>query len=81
MPVVVVPQILLCGLFVARDRMNDILEAVSDVLPLTFSVDALQEIAANTEATGQLWQDAGVMVAIVLGVLVLASMTLRRRTA
>lgn len=81
MPVVVVPQILLCGLFVARDRMNEALEAVSNVLPLTFSVDALQEIATNTEPTDQLWVDAGVIVAIVLAVLVLASLTLRRRTA
>ena len=81
MPVVVVPQILLCGLFVARERMNDALEAVSNVLPLTFSVDALQEIATNTEPTDQLWMDAGVIVAIVLAVLVLASLTLRRRTA
>lgn len=81
MPVVVVPQVLLCGLFVARDRMNEVLEAVSNVLPLTFSVDALQEIATNTEPTDQLWRDAGVIVAIVLAVLVLASLTLRRRTA
>jgi ABC-2 type transport system permease protein len=81
MPVVVVPQILLCGLFVARDRMNEVLEAVSNVLPLTFSVDALQEVATNTEPTDQLWMDAGVIVAIVLAVLVLASLTLRRRTA
>lgn len=81
MPVVVVPQILLCGLFVARDRMNEVLESISNVLPLTFSVDALQEIAANAEATDQLWLDAGTMMAVVLGVLVLASLTLRRRTA
>ncbi|HEY8753352.1 MAG TPA: ABC transporter permease [Arthrobacter sp.] len=81
MPVVVVPQILLCGLFVARDRMNEALEAVSNVLPLTFSVDALQQIATNTEPTDQLWMDAGVILAIVLAVLVLASLTLRRRTA
>jgi ABC-2 type transport system permease protein len=81
MPVVVVPQILLCGLFVARERMNEALEAVSNVLPLTFSVDALQEIATNSEPTDQLWMDAGVIVAIVLAVLVLASLTLRRRTA
>jgi len=81
MPVVVVPQILLCGLFVARDRMNDVLEAISNVLPLTFSVDALQEIAAHAEATERLWQDAGIMAAISLGVLILAALTLRRRTA
>ncbi|WP_426006797.1 ABC transporter permease [Paenarthrobacter sp. NyZ202] len=81
MPVVVVPQILLCGLFVARDRMNDVLEAISGVLPLTFSVDALREIAGNTEPTDTMWQDTMVMGGIVVVVLVLASLTLRRRTS
>ncbi|MBG6223622.1 ABC-2 type transport system permease protein [Arthrobacter sp. CAN_A2] len=81
MPVVVLPQILLCGLFVAREQMNGVLEAVSNVLPLTFSVDALQEIAAHAEATSAMWQDAAVMAVIVLGILVLASLTLRRRTS
>jgi ABC-2 type transport system permease protein len=80
MPVGVVPQILLCGLFVARDRMNEVLEAISNVLPLTFSVDALREVAENAEATELMWQDVSVMATIVLGVLVLASLTLRRQT-
>jgi ABC-2 type transport system permease protein len=80
MPVVVVPQILLCGLFVARDRMNEVLEAISNVLPLTFSVDALREVAENAEATDLMWQDVSVMGTIVLAVLVLASLTLRRQT-
>lgn len=81
MPVVVVPQILLCGLFVARDRMNEWLEAVSNVLPLTFSVDALLEIAGNADATQAMWADVAVMAAIVLAVLLIASLTLRRSTA
>ncbi|MHA7275890.1 ABC transporter permease [Arthrobacter sp. Hz1] len=81
MPVVVVPQILLCGLFVARDRMNEVLEAVSNVLPLTFSVDALLEIAAHTDATQAMWNDVLSLALIVLAVLTLASFTLRRNTA
>lgn len=80
MPVVVVPQILLCGLFVARSRMNGFLEALSNLLPLTFSVDALQEIAGNSAATAAMWQDVGIMASVVLAVLVLAAMTLRRST-
>ncbi len=52
------PQILLCGLFVARDDMNEVLEAIAGVLPLTFSVDALKEIAGNADATSVMWQDA-----------------------
>lgn len=80
MPVVVVPQILLCGLFVARERMNDVLENISNVMPLTFSVDALKEIAGNSEATRVMWDDATTIGIIVLVVLVLASLTLRRQT-
>ncbi|MDQ6751989.1 MAG: ABC transporter permease [Actinomycetota bacterium] len=81
MPVVVVPQILLCGLFVARDQMNSVLGAISNVLPLSYSVDALQEIARHTDATSALWTDVLVAAAFVVVVLVLASLTLRRRTA
>jgi ABC-2 type transport system permease protein len=81
MPVVVVPQILLCGLFVDTKHMNSVLESISNLLPLTFSVDALKEIATNAEATQAMWQDAGIIAAIVVGVLVLASFTLRRRTS
>ena len=35
MPAVVLPQILLCGLFVPRPALPDVLEAISDVLPLS----------------------------------------------
>ncbi|MBE0008542.1 MULTISPECIES: ABC transporter permease [unclassified Arthrobacter] len=81
MPVVVVPQILLCGLFVARDRMNEVLEAVSNILPLTFSVDALLEVAGNVDATDAMWNDVAVLSLIVVAVLTLASLTLRRSSA
>nr|WP_081710051.1 ABC transporter permease [Arthrobacter sp. 35W] len=80
MPVVVVPQILLCGLFVQRGQMNSVLEAISNVMPLSYSVDALQEIAANTEATSAMAADLVVMAAFVVVVLLLASLTLRRRS-
>ena len=44
MPAVVIPQILLCGLFVARDDLPDVLHAVSDVLPLSYAVDGMQRL-------------------------------------
>lgn len=81
MPVVVIPQILLCGLFVPRDHMNDVFEAISDWMPLTYSVNALQEIAKNTDPTQTMWRDFGIMAAIVLGLLVLASFTLPRKSS
>ena len=44
MPLIVLPQALLCGLFVARDQMIGWLQAISDAFPLTYAVEALTEV-------------------------------------
>jgi ABC-2 type transport system permease protein len=80
MPVVVIPQILLCGLFAARDQMAGWLQAISDALPMTYSVQALQEVGAHAQATNTLWRDLGIVVGCVVLALTLAAATLRRRT-
>jgi ABC-2 type transport system permease protein len=81
MPAFVFPQLLLCGLFVARDQMAGWLEAISNVLPLTYAFDALDRVASG----GGLGADGRVDVAVVIGVtlvaLALGAATLRRRTA
>ncbi len=80
MPIVVIPQLLLCGLFVPRDQMVGWLQAVSNILPMTYSVEALQEVGAHAEATGLLWRDLGIVVGAVVIALTLAAATLRRRS-
>jgi ABC-2 type transport system permease protein len=80
MPVVVVPQILLCGLFVARDQMAGWLQAISDAMPMTYAVEALQEVGASADPTNKLWRDLGIVVGCVVVALVLAAATLRRRS-
>lgn len=79
-PVVVIPQILLCGLFVARDQMANWLEWISNVLPLTYAVDALQQVAEHPAATAAMWRDLAVVVSFSALALGLGSATLRRTT-
>ncbi len=79
MPVVVIPQILLCGLFVPRERLPDLLEVISNVLPLSYAVDAMQGLTRTAE-TGEVWADLGVVVAFALAGLAVGALTLRRRT-
>lgn len=79
MPAFVLPQVLLCGLFVPRPSMPDVLEAVSDVLPLSYAVDAMQELVASTDA-GAVWADVAVVACFALAALGLGAATLRRRT-
>ena len=80
LPVVVIPQLFLCGLFVARDQMAGWLQAISNVMPMTYAVEALQEVGAHADATARLWRDFGVVVGCVVLALTLAAATLRRRT-
>jgi ABC-2 type transport system permease protein len=80
LPVVVVPQILLCGLFVPRGQMAGWLQGVSDVLPLTYAVQALIRVGSSASAGATLWRDVVIVAAAALVALVLAAATLRRRT-
>ncbi len=80
MPAVVVPQMLLCGLLIPRDQLPAVLEAISDVLPLSYAVDAMQQLVTSTE-TAEVWQDLAIVAAFAIGVLALGAATLRRRTA
>lgn len=79
MPAVVVPQILLCGLLVPRDRMPAVLGAIGDVLPLSFAVDAMTALS-RTDDTAQVWRETAVVAAFALALLALGAATLRRRT-
>ncbi|MDT9680882.1 ABC transporter permease [Streptomyces sp. TRM76323] len=80
MPAVVFPQLLLCGLFAPRDRMHPALEAVSDVLPMSYAVDGMNEVLHHAEVTGAFLRDVLVVAACALLVLALGAATLRRRT-
>ena len=79
MPLFVLPQILLCGLFVPREAMPAVLEAVSDVLPLSYAVDAMQELVGSAD-DGAVGRDVAVVLAFALAALGLGAGTLRRRT-
>ena len=79
LPALVFPQVLLCGLFVPRDTLPDVLHAVSDVLPLSYAVDAMTHLTRGTD-TGTVWTDLVVVASFAVGALGLGAATLRRRT-
>jgi ABC-2 type transport system permease protein len=81
MPAVVLPQILLCGLFVARDQMATWLRVIAAVLPLTYAYDALARTAANHIDDVWFAVDCLVVVGSIALAIALGAATLRRRTA
>jgi len=80
MPAFVLPQFLLCGLLVPRDRMADVLRAVSDVLPLSYAVDAMRDLTVQEGVDAATWGDLSVVGLSIVLALGLGAATLRRRT-
>jgi ABC-2 type transport system permease protein len=80
MPVVVMPQAFLCGLFVARDQMARFLELVSNVLPLTYAVDAMKRVTASSAIDADVVRDLVIIAGASVLALLLGALTLRRQT-
>jgi ABC-2 type transport system permease protein len=79
MPAFVLPQILLAGLLVPRERMARALEVASDFLPLTYAYDALARATAD-DLGSRLALDVTVLSGCIVLALILGATTLRRRT-
>ena len=77
-PLIIVPQIFLCGVIWPVEQMPDYLQWLSAVLPLTYAVDGLREIML----AGKSLLDVGFELAVLAGFTVvtsiLAAIVLRR---
>jgi len=80
MPAFVLPQALLCGLVVARADMTPVLRWLSDVLPLSYAVDAMQRISASASWTAAIGADIAIILAFTAAALVGGALTLRRQS-
>jgi ABC-2 type transport system permease protein len=80
MPAFILPQILLCGLIVAREDMAEWLQWISALLPFTYAYVALDRAASTEPLGGRFWLDVVVVVGVTMLALALGAATLRRRT-
>lgn len=80
LPAFVLPQFLLCGLLVPRDTLPTVLRYVSDVLPLSYAVDAMRTITTDANGTSDVLGDIGIVIGFVVLLIALGAATLRRRT-
>jgi ABC-2 type transport system permease protein len=80
MPAIVMPQILLCGLFAPRESMAPVLEWLSNVMPLSYAVDALESVTRSNELDAVLIRNLVIVAGSGVLALILGAATLRRRT-
>ncbi|MBV8861242.1 MAG: ABC transporter permease [Mycobacterium sp.] len=79
-PLVMAPQLFLAGIIVPRDVMSTWLQWISNVLPASYALEALQQVGKHSQLTGVAVRDIVVVLGFAIAALCLAAATLRRRT-
>ena len=77
-PMVFVPQVFLSGIFLPIHEMPGYLEVIARFLPLTYAVEALQDIMLRGESLGGVVPEMGVLVGFAAALLALAAITVKR---
>ena len=80
-PLIIVPQIFLCGLLWPVNQMPNYLQWLAKFLPLTYGVDGIRALMLQGQNLTDIGKDVGVLAAYAVGLMILASLTLRRGTA
>ncbi|GAA4145391.1 ABC transporter permease [Leifsonia shinshuensis] len=80
MPLIVFPQILLGGIFIPRDQLPDGLRQISDWLPLSHAVDALNAVSTNSHDAAYIGGQLLIIGAFAVAAVVVGALTLQRRT-
>jgi ABC-2 type transport system permease protein len=79
-PVVIIPQLLLCGLLIPREELPAGLHAISDLMPLSYAVDGMHHLTREAAVGHWFWIDVAIVLAFAAGALLAGAVTLRRRT-
>ncbi|OGN96148.1 MAG: ABC transporter permease [Chloroflexi bacterium RBG_13_51_18] len=79
-PLIIVPQIFLSGLFIQTSQLPYVLEWISKFLPLTYGVEGIKALMQQGQSLLDIGKDIGILAAFAAGFLVLASLTLRQKS-
>jgi ABC-2 type transport system permease protein len=77
-PIVIIPQIMLCGVFWPVQSVPEFLRPISYVLPLTYASDALREILLKGSPLSQIVPDFLFLGAFFIFMFIAASFMLKR---
>jgi len=79
MPAIVLPQFLICGFFIAREHMAILLQWMANVMPLSYSVDAMKQITLHASRNSIFFKDMAIVIIYIFAVLILGTITIRRQ--
>jgi ABC-2 type transport system permease protein len=79
-PLIILPQMFLCGLLWPMEQMPNYLQWIAKFLPLTYGIEGIRALMLEGKDLVNIGKDIGVLAAYAVGLSVLASLTLRRGT-
>ncbi len=77
-PLVIVPQMFLCGILWPVEQMPDYLRWIAKFMPLTYGVDGIRALMLDGKRLLDVGQDVAILAGYAVGVAVLAALTIRR---
>jgi ABC-2 type transport system permease protein len=78
-PLLILPQIFLDGMFWPISTLPNYLQVVSYLMPLTYANDALQNIMVRGLGIGDVWMDIVVLLAFAVVMVALSALSLNKR--
>jgi ABC-2 type transport system permease protein len=80
-PLILFPQIFLCGIIWPVEQLPDYLQWLSTILPLTYAAEGLREIMLAGQSLLDVWFELVVLLGFTAVISILAAITLRRGAA
>ena len=80
-PLIIVPQVFLCGVIWPVEQMPEYLQWLSAILPLTYAVDGLRDIMLSGKSLLDVGFELAVLGGFTVATSILAAITLRRGTS
>jgi len=77
-PLIIIPQIFLCGVIWPVEQMPDYLQWLSTILPLTYAVDGLRSIMLSGESLIDVGFELAILVGFAIVISIVAATTLKR---
>jgi ABC-2 type transport system permease protein len=77
-PLIVMPQVFICGLLFPVNQLPDYLQWIAKFLPLTYGIDGIRALMLHGQGLLDIGKEVGILAAFAIGLMVAAALSLRR---
>ncbi|MCR4392747.1 MAG: ABC transporter permease, partial [Dehalococcoidales bacterium] len=80
-PLIIVPQVFICGVLFPIEQLPDYLQWIARFLPLTYGVDGIRGLMLEGKSLAGIGREIAVLSGYAVALMIFAGVSLRRGTA